>query len=218
MSWLTEPDDWDTDEREPDEPKSRLRLIALILGGWLVVGIVVLVVLLAVGGGKKDGTAEPGPSASAVSASPSASPTDALPAGWVQQATDDQTNCAAHSYGQVKAFFTKTPCSSVHRTLATTNQGGRTVIVSSYAVTFDTAAQAAQYLKLVATDGTGDVNDLLREGITYPGAPSALPDFAFASAARGTKVAVSEAGYVSGASSSDDAVLKKVAAAGVAAS
>lgn len=211
MSWLTEPDeDWDT---RTEQPKSRVKLIALILGGWLAVSLLVLVGLLAFGShpSSKDRTGSGTSTTGSASSSPSSTPTDTLPDGWVQQASDDQTDCAAHSYGEVKAFFAKNRCSSVHRTLATTNQGGRTVVVASNVVTFDTAAQARKYLALVNSDGTGNISDLLREGTSYPGAPSKLPAAAFASAQQGTRVLVSEAGYVQGTSNPEDATLKKVA-------
>lgn len=218
VSWLTEPDeDWDSTE---DEPRSRVKLVALFLGGWLVVSLVVLAGLLVFGGhgsSNKKPVAKPGTSGAA--STPAATNTaDSLPAGWVRQAGDDQTNCAAHSYGQVQAFFAKTPCSSVHRVLASTDIGGRAAVIASSIVTFNTAAQAKSYLALVDSDGTGNISDLLREGVTYAGGPAKLPTSAFASRLAGGRVWVAEAGYVSGASDPSDAKLKALAAAGVAAS
>ncbi|MGI8666888.1 MAG: hypothetical protein ACR2N4_12785 [Jatrophihabitans sp.] len=224
MSWLTEPnEDWDPPEiwdPAEDEPKSRVKLVALFLGGWLVVSILVLVGLLAFGGhgssGRKNLT-QPSTGSSASSPSTSA-PADNLPAGWVREAGDDQTNCAAHSYGQVQAFFARTPCSSVHRTLASTNQGGRAVVIAQNVVTFDTSAQAARYLALVNSDGTGNISDLLREGVSYPGGPSSLPAAAFASRQAGGQVWVAEAAFASGASDPASPVLKALATKGIAAS
>ncbi|MFL6162011.1 MAG: hypothetical protein ACJ74U_07265 [Jatrophihabitantaceae bacterium] len=226
MSWLTEPDsEWDTPDdpsRRPDEPRSRLRLVALLLGGWLVVSVVVLLVLLAIGGrhssGKSAGSAAttPGPAATTSSTSrPAGSATPTLPDGWLRQASDSQTDCAAHSYGQVQAFFARTPCTSVQRLLASTSQHGRTVIIASSVVNFRTAAQAQQYLGLVNADGTGNIADLLREGVTYPGGPDQLPDAAFASRLDGNRVLVAEAGYVGGTSGASDPILRSIAEEGV---
>jgi hypothetical protein len=219
VSWLTEPDEeWDTD---PDayrkEPKSRLKVVALVLAGWLVVSALVLIGLLAFGGrhGSTSAIRAPEQGRQSSSASPSPSRTASLPSGWVQRASDDQPDCAAHSYGEVQAFFIKTPCSSVHRRLATTNPHGRTVVVATSVVTFDTAAQAATYRSLVTSDGTGNVSDLLREGVGYPGAPAELPAAAFASRQSGNRVLVTEAGYATGTSDSDDSTLKAVATQGV---
>ncbi len=209
MSWLTEPDsEWDSDD-SPRKPRSRLRLVALLLGGWLVVSVVVLLILLAVGGhhsaDRAGSGATAGSSGSASKPASSASPNaSALPDGWVRQAADRQTDCAAHAYGQVQAFFARTPCTSVQRLLATTNSHGRTVVIASNVVTFRTAAQAQQYLGLVNADGTGNIADLLRDGVTYPGGPDKLPDAAFASRLDGTRVLVAEAGYVGGTSGATD--------------
>ncbi|HEX4726744.1 MAG TPA: hypothetical protein VH298_03045 [Jatrophihabitans sp.] len=216
MSWLTEPDeDWDPVDDEP--PRSRLRLVALLLGGWLAVSLLVLVGLLAFGGhSRSQHQASGSRSTPPVSVStPTAKPTDILPAGWVRQAGDDQTDCAAHSYGQVQTFFGKTPCSSVHRLLATTTQGGRTVVIASNEVTFDTTAQAARYLALVNSDGTGNISDLLREGVGFPGAPSKLPAAAFASRQSGSQVFVAEAAYITGSSGTSDPALKAIAEKGI---
>lgn len=217
VSWLTEPDeDWDPVE---EEPKSRVRLIALVLGGWLVVSLLVLFGLLLFGGHSDRHPAATAPSPNSPgTAQPSASPTDTLPDGWVREAGDDQTNCAAHSYGQVQAFFARTPCSSVHRLLATTNQGGRVVVIASNVVTFDTAAQAKRYLTLVTSDGTGNISDLLREGVSYAGGPSKLPAAAFASRQAGSRVWVAEAAYTAGTSNPDDPALKAIASEGITAS
>ena len=211
VSWLTEPDeDWDPVD---EAPRSRLRLVALLLGGWLAVSLLVLVGLLVFGGHSGNRQQSGGNSASATNTSgaPSSKPTEALPAGWVRQAGDDQTDCAAHSYGQVQAFFAKTPCSSVHRVLATTKQGDRTVLIASSVVTFDTAAQAERYLALVNSDGTGNISDLLREGVDYAGGPSKLPAAAFASRQSGDQVWVAEAAYASGSSSTTDPTLRQIA-------
>jgi hypothetical protein len=216
MSWLTEPDeDWDPVD---DAPRSRLRLVALLLGGWLAVSLLVLIGLLAFGGhsGSRHQAGGNSTSSAPTTSPPSSKSTEALPAGWIRQAGDDQTNCAAHSYGQVRAFFAKTPCSSVHRLLATTKQGDRTVVIASNIVTFNNATQAARYLALVNSDGTGNISDLLREGVGYPGAPSKLPTAAFASRQSGDQVWVTEAAYATGTSSVTDATLKAIAAQGTA--
>jgi len=193
---------------EPDEPRSRVKLAALIVGGWLVVSLVVLGALLSFNG---RGSSNHRSVADEGSAPDSAATTLAVPDGWVQQAADDQTNCAAHAYGKVQAFFATTPCASVHRSLATTNQAGRAVVVASNIVTFATAPQAQQYLTLVNSDGTGNISDLLREGVTYQGAPTRLPPAAFASRRDGVRVFVAEAAYAEGKSSDTDSVLEHVA-------
>jgi hypothetical protein len=214
VTWLTDPaDEWD-DDTEP--PRSHMKLIVAIVAGWLFVSLLVLIgLVLFKGSSSHDKKASQSPTAIAKSTATgtgtSQPTTAALPDGWVQQAADDQTSCAAHSYGRVKDFFAKTPCKSVQRVLATTNQGGRPVIVASSIVSFASATQARQYLELVTSDGTGNINDLLREGKTVAGVGHKLPDAAFASQQDGVRVLVAEAAYTDGKSDNTDATLKALA-------
>jgi hypothetical protein len=226
VSWLTEPDeDWDQQEAAPP---NRLKVALAVLAGWLTVSLIVLVGLLRFS--DRDSLSEhPATPASTTTATAAAttptsagttpspagttssSPTGAVPAGWARRADDDQANCTAHSYGQVQVFFARTPCSSVHRSLLTTEQHGRSIVVATSTVTFPSPSQATSYLRLVTSDGTGNVNDLLREGIRYPGSPSKLPVTAFASRQDGTRVLVAEAGFVDGRSDYRDPTLQATA-------
>jgi hypothetical protein len=225
VSWLTEPDsDWDYPDdpsNRTGKPRSRLRLVALLLAGWLVVSVLVLVILLAIGGrhssDRSAGSSAGTPTTSATTGRPSGSSSGsaALPDGWVRRASDSQTDCAAHAYGQVQSFFARTPCTSVQRLLATTSEHGRAVVIASSVVSFRTPAQAQQYLSLVNADGTGNVADLLREGASYPGGPERMPDAGFASRLDGNRVLVAEAGYVGGTSSASDPDLREIAQEGV---
>jgi hypothetical protein len=227
VSWLTELDgEWD--ERAAPPPRgNRLKMVAAVLA----VSLIVLVGLLRFGDrdspGKQAGPAVPkATSTAATSTAPTAatsrpagsasSPvTGAIPVGWVRRAADDQTNCTAHSYGQVLIFFTRTPCSDVRRSLLTTERDGRGIVVATSTVTFRTPAQATSYLRLVTSDGTGNINDLLREGIRYPGSPSKLPGAAFASRQDGPRVLVAEAAFEQGASDYRDPTLQATARAAV---
>ena len=61
--------------------------------------------------------------------------------------------------------------------------------------------------------GTGNLNDLLREGKTFPGAPDKMPISGYTSVQIGTVLTVAEAGFVDGGpSSSTDAALRAAAA------
>jgi hypothetical protein len=222
VSWLTEPDE-DWDEQEPP-PRNRLKVAAAVLGGWLAVSLIVLVGLLRFSDRDTSDrpagprapmatstVASPTPATSTPAGTASSSPTGAVPAGWTRRADDDQANCTAHSYGQVQIFFARTPCSSVHRSLITTERDGRNIVVATSTVTFASLSQATSYLHLVASDGTGNINDLLREGTRYPGSPSKLPVTAFASRQDRTRVLVAEAGFVDGRSDYRDPTLQATA-------
>jgi hypothetical protein len=218
VSWLTELDpDWDP---QPPPPRNRLKLVVAVLAGWLAVSLIVLVGLLRFdsrdSGHRSTGTpARSAPAASSPATGPdssaTAAPGGATPAGWQLRAADDQANCAAHSYGEVQVFFARTPCSAVHRSLFSTTRNGRVVVVAASAVIFASAGQAAEYLRLVTADGTGNINDLLREGSRYPGSPSKLPPAAFASRQDGPRVLVAEAAFAEGPSDYSDATLQAAA-------
>ncbi len=216
VSWLTEPDeDWDEQEAPP---RNRLRLVAAVLAGWLAVSLIVLLGLLRFSdhdsADRAPGNRPAGSTAAAASPSGSATssaPVGGVPAGWQLRTGDDQTNCAAHSYGQVQVFFARTPCAGVHRSLFSTSRDGRNIVVAASTVTFASAEQAGAYLRVVTSDGTGNINDLLREGSRYPGSPSKLPPAAFASRQDGVRVLVAEAAYAQGASAYTDAALQAAA-------
>lgn len=225
MSWLTDPSDSDWEAEAAPPRKSHARLVVAIVAGWLVVSLLVLAGLILFRGTNdaKDNKAArtasgsgQGSTAGSTAGSATTGPTAAaaLPDGWVARKVDDQTNCAAHSYGKVAQFFAKTPCVSVHRVLATTTSGGRPAVIATNTVTFATATQATQYLALVTSDGTGNINDLFREGIVVSGVKK-LPNSAFASKQSGTVVRVAEAAYLTGASHFDDAGLHSLAEAGL---
>jgi hypothetical protein len=205
VSWQPEDDNhWDT---EDEPPRSRIKLAALIVAAWLGVSVVVLVGLLTF-----HPKSEAPNRAQAVSApNPVLPPSSTVPDGWVQQASDDQIDCAAHAYGEVQSFLAETGCSAVHRVLATTNQGGRPVVVASSVVTFKSETAAEQYLALVTSDGTGNVSDLLRDGNGFTGGPKSLPEAAFAARRDGTRVPVAEAAFTDGNSDSKNSNLKLLA-------
>jgi len=214
VSWLTELDS--EPDPQPPPPRNRLKLVAAVLAGWLAVSLIVLVGLLRFDGrdsghrssptGTAPSSSPTGPASSAGSATPGT-----VPAGWQLRVADDQTDCTAHSYGQVQVFFTRTRCTALHRSLLSTTSNGRAVVVAASTVSFANSGQAGEYLRLVTSDGTGNVNDLLREGSRYPGSPSKLPPAAFASRQDGTRVLVAEAGYAEGASDYSDATLQAIA-------
>ena len=223
------------DEPDDDQPRRvNVTLIAAILA--VLVIAVSVVVFLNLGGGDDaqpglspgsstsdpagPGSSRPPASSSRPSATPSASPsasasprpTLAAPAGYTVRIADAQTDCAAHAYGQVQQFFAATPCTQVQRQVVTGTADGRPILLSLREVTMPTAAGAASLRALVDTSGTGNVNDQLREGATYPGAPTSLPLTAYASAIAGARVRIVEGGFTDGGAA-DSPALQAAAAA-----
>jgi hypothetical protein len=74
---------------------------------------------------------------------------------------DRQSNCAAHSYGKVKDFFERTPCTGLRREQLTLGDGrGTSIRVLIYWVTMPTTARAASARAELAGQGTGDISAL----------------------------------------------------------
>jgi len=168
----------------------------------------VLVVLL-VGGG----VALSHPSGSAATR-PASAVQAVAPAGYVVKVTDAITDCAGHSRGKTQVSFKAENCVKATRLLATGEVGGRPVLFVVSRIQMATGAAAASVKQVLDGNGTGNLNDLLRDGMTYPGAPAKMPISGYASLQTGTVVTVAEAGFVDdGRSSNTDPALRAAAAA-----
>jgi hypothetical protein len=133
---------------------------------------------------------------------------------WAEQNSAD---CAAHAYGQVAQFVATRDCRGIRQVLATTAIDGRAVGFEQNAVSFggtmDSAYRAAgQFRDLVASDGTGNLNDLLREGYRLPAGPDHVPSpDAFSALGQDNGVDVVDAWYLDGATPANDPALVKMA-------
>ncbi|WP_367136547.1 hypothetical protein [Saccharothrix sp. HUAS TT1] len=75
------------------------------------------------------------------------------------------SDCASHAYGQTKAFLTATPCQQLTRALyTTTTPDGMKVYTSVSVVRMKSPEDAAKLKDLTTQDGTGNVNDLVKDG------------------------------------------------------
>jgi hypothetical protein len=101
------------------------------------------------------------------------------------RATDHLTDCVTHAYGApLVSFLRRHDCQSATRRLVTLDLGGSTVALSIITVTMppDNAGDGAKLFsyagrlaQLENADGTGSMDDLLREGVRVPGLQSAIP-------------------------------------------
>jgi hypothetical protein len=133
---------------------------------------------------------------------------------WARDVIDD---CGAHSYGQqIIDYFTAHPCRSATRRLWTTPINGRTVALSIVSVSAQVTKvnenpdfeYAQQLVDLENANGTGSVNDLLREGKRIPGAGTALPaNEVFSVTTQDGLVVIIDGWYLSGSTSSKDATI-----------
>ncbi|MBY8847952.1 hypothetical protein [Saccharothrix longispora] len=91
------------------------------------------------------------------------------------------SDCASHAYGQTKAFLTATPCQQLTRGLYTTRTpDGATVYTSVSVVRMRTVEDATKLKDLTSRDGTGNVNDLVKDGAVKVQGLSTLGNGGFA--------------------------------------
>ncbi len=186
--------------RRPSAARRRLGLLAVA-----AVATVAVLVALVVGLTDRDGgaSAQEAPASSAPAA-----PTAAGPAPGTTTVLDGRTyllrevqvtgSCVGNSYGDVATFFEADDCTGLARALWSTDVDGRPVVVSVSAVEMGDAAAARELRVLADTDGSGNVSDLLREGVGYPGSPAELSGAEYASAVEGSVVTIVETAWSDG--------------------
>jgi hypothetical protein len=214
--WDAAPQAWEVPPAPPTRPapgrpaatpggRSHRRGILLVAASLLVLALVAVGGLLVLSGALH-GTSGTGGSA-VTSSTRSAAPT--LAAGHTQQvdgvtftlqATRTDTTCAGHAYGQVAGFFASSDCSALSRGLYSAQIAGHTMVAAISHVPMPTAAAAVALRKLTDATGTGNVSDLLREGVRYAGGPVALKNSEYSSDVNGTDVTIVETSWVDPAS------------------
>lgn len=133
---------------------------------------------------------------------------------WAEQESKD---CAAHAYGQVAQFLATHPCTGIDQLLATTVVNGRAVGFAQNSVGFsggmNTSYRAAgSFRTLINSDGTGNMNDLLREGYRLPAGPDHVPSpDAFKALGQDAGVVVVDAWYLTGSTPPNAPPLIKMA-------
>jgi hypothetical protein len=125
--------------------------------------------------------------------------------------------CFDHAYGEpIITFLTKHPCSGLERYLGTTMVNGRVVGFAESATGFHGTAKdpyiyASQFGQLEEQDGTGSLNDLLREGYRLPAGPTSIPAHeAFNVLGQDEGVTVWDAWYLTGTTPDNDPALIKM--------
>src|SRR5450631_505619 len=161
----------------------------------LVAGAAVAVVLIVSGFALSQTSSTP--------ATPRAALGKAAPPAFVVRATDQITDCTSHSHGRTKKFFETQNCVKATRSLTTGRVSGRPVLFVVSRIQMPSPEAAASIKQVLDANGTGNLNDLLREGKTYPGAPDAMPDSGYASVQKGAVILVEEAGFTDGGLSSN---------------
>ncbi|WP_369131375.1 hypothetical protein [Modestobacter roseus] len=188
-----------------DAPRSRRAVLVVVaLALVLLAGVLGVVVLTS--GGEDARTADP--AGATTDASP---PVDDGPqpgdtelidgVTYTLQVRQRDTSCADHAYGSVASFFAQNECTGLARSLWSAEAEGGTAVVSVAEVTMPAESLAEALRALADTDGSGNVSDLLREGVGYPGAPARLQGAQYASSQRGEEVTIVESAWAGQAGS-----------------
>ena len=130
---------------------------------------------------------------------------------WVEV---QNATCADHAYGMpVIQYLTAHPCHGLNRLLATTVVNGKAVGFAQSSLGFvgnapDVYQTAGKFAALERKDGTGSVNDLLREGYRLPSGPSSVPSSeAFDVESQDSGVTIVDAFYLSAKTPNNDPAL-----------
>jgi hypothetical protein len=198
------------------EQPGRRRRTLVIAGAALAVVLVLAGIGIGVlaGGGEDPGASQAAPSSAAPAPASSAG---GLAVGATQvangttftlRAVQVDDTCQGHAYDAVAGFFAESDCTALSRSLWSADAGGQPAVVSLARVTMPDVANAQALRSLADTDGSGNVNDLLREGVSYPGGPTKLSGAQYASAQEGTTVTIVETSWTgtAGAGSALDAL------------
>jgi len=126
--------------------------------------------------------------------------------------------CAEHAYGTpVINFLRAHACTGLDRLLATTAINGRAVGFAESRLGFVGTADAvyrtaSDFRKLVTEDGTGNINDLLRDGARLPNGPTVVPSpSAFSALGQDAGVTIDELWYLAGSTPVNDPPLVQMA-------
>jgi hypothetical protein len=193
------------------------RPVLLVVAALAVVLLLVGLGVWVLGGGSDD--ADAGQAAPTTTSAPSTSAAagrlaigdTAVVNGttFTLQVTETDSSCQGHAYDSVAAFFARSDCTNLSRSLWSADADGQPAVVSLSRVTMPDVGSAEALRALADTDGSGNVSDLLREGARYAGGPTKLTDAQYASAPpQDTTVTIVETSWTGddGASSALDAL------------
>ena len=193
----------------PEQRRSAVRWIVPLLLLAVVATAVVLGGRALFAGGTEDGAAPSGSGEASATSSQSSAPSTTQQIGeltFTQGAYEKTTDCASFAFGEIQDMLSATPCTQMERGLFLTKVGGKDVVITLAVVTMPDAGSAASLKSRADTDGTGNINDLLRDGIVPPGYPQddgILGDGEYASSVDGDVVRIVQAAFVDGSKTTD---------------
>lgn len=134
---------------------------------------------------------------------------------FVRKATNEDTECAKHSSGEITSWFEDQPCTTLSRSAFVTSLSGRDAAVTVSVAELPDEKSAAALRELLYQPGSGDINNLLAEGHGWPGAPEASEGSARTVEQTGNLIRVVHAAWANETSDPDDVALRTLAERGM---
>ncbi|WP_460962131.1 hypothetical protein [Parasphingorhabdus pacifica] len=134
---------------------------------------------------------------------------------FVPRGTDHSTDCARHSFGDVRAWLREHTCRSLDRSVFGTEVVGKSAAVAVTDVELPDASSSGELHELLGTAGSGGFNDLVADGHEWERAPESFDDAAFTVRQRGNRIRVVQAVWADESSTPDDVRLRALAERGM---
>jgi hypothetical protein len=116
----------------------------------------------------------------------------------------DDTDCTAHSYGDVHLWLSRWPCDGLSRRVLAVNAAPYDAAVAIAAVDLPDAAAAQEFQRVVDTPGGGGITTLVQDGQNWSGGPKSFDGAAAASVCEGTRVLIARVVWTRRRSRPDD--------------
>ncbi|MGM1059309.1 hypothetical protein [Saccharothrix sp. Mg75] len=124
---------------------------------------------------------------------------------------DRAEDCAAHAFGDVRAWLGGHVCMQLRRAQYETSVDGRKVGVALAELSLPDASRAVELHAVASAAGAGGVTALVKEGRGWPGGPASFDRSAIRAVAKGAQVRIAQAVWVEGDSDAADAELGRLA-------
>jgi hypothetical protein len=202
---------------DSDERGSGRRIALLSVLALLVVVALGLVGWRVLGGNDGDG----GSTAVSSAAQPTAAGPqegDVQTAGGIEftvMAVQVDETCVGRAYGDTAGFLEANDCTALSRALYSAQAEGGPVVVSVVRVQMPDNGLARELQSLTDRNGSGNVSDLLREGVRYTGSPAELSGAEYASAVSGPTVTIVESAWVDADAEGGSTEIDQIATAGL---
>jgi hypothetical protein len=181
-----------------------------LAGAAAVVGLAVIAVVFA-------STTSGGESTATTSSSTPPMPMTVVVDGanFSQKGTAEDSDCAAHAFGDVHGWLAVHPCRVLRRAQYETTVDGRRAAIAVAELGLPDGPSAQEIHGVVAAVGSGGVTPLVKEGKTWQGGPRSFDRAAFASTVKGSQVRIAQAVWAEGESTTSDPALKALAEKGL---